>query len=253
MAMRRLAGIAALLVLAGAAPALQSAPEPVLPAARPWTARWITVPDSSPTAYGVYLFRRSFSVPAVPSAFRVHVSADNRYQLFVNGTRVASGPARGDLFHWRYETVDLAPHLRPGTNVLAAIVWNYGPGAAESQVTNETGFLLQGDGPGENGVDSGPNGGAIATTPRAAAADARGDPQPVLRGGAGREGHRSRHPWGWETATFDDAAWKPARAGTAGQLARRLRRAQPLDAGAALDPADGRALGAAGPRGRPAA
>ena len=82
---------------------------------RTWSARWIAVPDAPPDAYGVYHFRRTFDLPAKPQRFVVHVSGDNRYQLFVNGRRVAWGPARGDLFHWRYETVDLAPYLRSGT------------------------------------------------------------------------------------------------------------------------------------------
>jgi hypothetical protein len=34
------------------------------------------------------------------------------------------GPARGDLLHWRFETVDLSPHLMAGRNILAAVVWN---------------------------------------------------------------------------------------------------------------------------------
>ena len=75
----------------------------------------------------------------------VHVTADNRYQLWVNGTRVVFGPARGDLNHWRYETIDLAPHLHAGRNVLAAVVWNYGELAPEAQTTWRTGFLIQGD------------------------------------------------------------------------------------------------------------
>ena len=85
----------------------------------------------------------------------VHVTADNRYQLYVNGERISVGPARGDLNHWRYETVDLAPHLKAGKNVLAAVVWNYASDAPEAQITNETGFLLQGDGAAERIVDTG--------------------------------------------------------------------------------------------------
>src|SRR5207302_11134347 len=83
-----------------------------------WTARWIAVPDSSPFDYGVYHFRKTISFAAKPASFVVHVTGDNRYQLFVNGERVVSGPARGDLFHWRYETLDIGTHLRPGKNVL---------------------------------------------------------------------------------------------------------------------------------------
>src|SRR5262249_9673939 len=107
---RRLGTLAvAALALTGFAPA-----PPVLPVVLPWPARWISVPDAPPAGYGVYHFRRHVRLEAVPAAFVVHVTADNRYELFANGTRVATGPARGDLFHWRYETVDLAPFLRPG-------------------------------------------------------------------------------------------------------------------------------------------
>ena len=87
----------------------------------------------------------------------VHASGDNRYQLFVNGQRVAWGPARGDLFHWRYETVDITGFLRAGKNVIAAVVWNFGEHAPEAQITLQTGFLLQGDTAAERVVDTGPS------------------------------------------------------------------------------------------------
>ena len=57
----------------------------------------------------------------------------------------ATGPARGDLDHWRFETVDLAPQLKAGENVLAAVVWNFAGDAPMAQVTYQNGFLLQGD------------------------------------------------------------------------------------------------------------
>ena len=101
---------------------------------------------TSPFDYGVYHFRRAFDLAASPRTLIVHVSADNRYELFANGERVSSGPARGDLHHWRYETVDLASHLHPGRNVLAAVVWNFGVHAPQAQVTSQTGFLLEGEG-----------------------------------------------------------------------------------------------------------
>jgi len=45
--------------------------------------------------------------------------------------------------------VDLAPHLRAGGNVLAAVVWNFGVHAPQAQITQQTGFLLQGVGEAE--------------------------------------------------------------------------------------------------------
>ncbi len=114
---------------------------------RVWTAHWIDVGGAPKQDYGVYHFRRTFELAVKPSRFVIYVSADNRYQLFVNGKRVSWGPARGDLTHWRYETVDIAPELQAGKNVLAAVVWNDGQYRAVAQITNQTGFVLDADAP----------------------------------------------------------------------------------------------------------
>src|ERR1039458_1254830 len=122
---------------------------------RAWSAHWISVPGESPYDYGVYHFRRTFDLPAQPSSFLIHVTADNRYKLYVNGEFVSLGPARGDLHNWRYESVDIARHLKTGKNVLAAVVWNFGVLAPEAQTTSQTGLLVEGDGEAERIVDTG--------------------------------------------------------------------------------------------------
>ena len=58
-----------------------------------WKARWISYPGEAPNVYGVYHFRKSFDLEVVPSRFIVHVSADNRYKLYVNGKLVSLGPS----------------------------------------------------------------------------------------------------------------------------------------------------------------
>ncbi len=108
-----------------------------------WNARWIYPAGAPPNEFGVYRFRRKFDIASKPGKFVVHVSGDSRYQLFVNGQAVSWGPARGDLYHWRYETVDMAPYLKAGRNLVTATVWNDGPHAAVSQWSNRTAFLLQ--------------------------------------------------------------------------------------------------------------
>ena len=65
-----------------------------------WRAFWVYVPNTDPNDYGVYHFRKVLSLEAKPATYVVHVSADNRYKLFVNGQLVSLGPARGDLYHW---------------------------------------------------------------------------------------------------------------------------------------------------------
>jgi len=111
-----------------------------------WKASWIEVPDESSNRYGVYLFRKSFTLTTKPGSFEIHVSADNRYKLFVNERLVSLGPARGDLDHWNFESLDIAPFLREGKNIIAAKVWNEGEWRAEGQISLRTGFILLGDG-----------------------------------------------------------------------------------------------------------
>jgi alpha-L-rhamnosidase len=112
-----------------------------------WKAHWIACPNAPAREAGVYRFRKSVNLASAPKAFKVHVSADNRFILYVNGQRIGEGPARGDLFHWRYETFDLAPALKPGDNVVSALVWNFGARAPLAQMSNRTGFVLQGTSP----------------------------------------------------------------------------------------------------------
>lgn len=110
-----------------------------------WSAYWISVPDSDPVGYGIYYFRKSIELPTIPSTFVVHISADNRYKLFVNGNLLSLGPARGDLKHWNFETVDVAPFLKIGKNIIVAQVWNEGKYKPEAQITSQTAFILQGN------------------------------------------------------------------------------------------------------------
>ena len=95
------------------------------------------------------------NITSLPAHYWIHVSADNQFLLRVNGAFAGSGPARGDLFHWRFETIDLAPLLHHGNNVLAAIVWNFGTKAPIAQMSSRTGFLLQGDTKAEQSANTG--------------------------------------------------------------------------------------------------
>ncbi|PTN07452.1 alpha-L-rhamnosidase C-terminal domain-containing protein [Mangrovibacterium marinum] len=110
-----------------------------------WRAYWITVPNEIPGEYGVYRFRKDVTLTENPEEYIVHVSGDNRYKLFVNGQLVAVGPAGGDKNNWNFETVDIAPFLQEGVNVIAAVVWNEGKYRAVVQTSQTTGFILQGN------------------------------------------------------------------------------------------------------------
>ena len=172
-----------------------------------WSARWIAVPGASAFDYGVYHFRRAFDLPDKPSSFVVHVTADNRYQLFVNGERVAWGPARSDLNHWCFESVDLAPRLKAGRNVLAALVWNFGEYAPEAQVTHRTAFLVQGDSARERVVDTNAQWKCAANRAYRPLHYTHAQMRGYFVAGPCDSVDGASHPWGWELPDFDDAAW----------------------------------------------
>jgi hypothetical protein len=192
------------------APPASAAPQGVNPdlLRERWTAHWIRPGGAPPTDFGVYHFRKTFTLGAVPRRFVVHVTADNRYELFVNGQRAAAGPARGDLDHWRFESVDIASKLKAGSNLIAAVVWNFAGDAPMAQVTYETGFLLQGDTKPESAVNTDSSwravrNDAISLVP----VDRASIFNEYYAAAPGEQVDASKYPWGWEAPEFDDSAW----------------------------------------------
>src|SRR3984957_15373448 len=120
-----------------------------------WPAKWITSDDAPARDEAVLYFRKHIELPSPPQRFVVNVSADNRFVLYVNGRRAGAGPSRTDLAHWHYETVDVGPLLKPGDNVFAAVVWNFGARSALAQISDRTAFLLGGASEAENAVNTG--------------------------------------------------------------------------------------------------
>ena len=120
---------------------------------KPWKASWITYSENANSIYslqglkdyGVFKFQKTVNLAEKPAKCLIHVSGDNRYKLYVNGTWVSAGPARGDLYFWNFETLDIAPYLKVGENTLEALVWNEGKGKSEAQISYATGFILQAD------------------------------------------------------------------------------------------------------------
>ncbi|MAZ28877.1 MAG: alpha-rhamnosidase [Cytophagaceae bacterium] len=112
----------------------------------PWNAQWIGPQHDEGRDYGVYYFRKCVNLNGKPTAFPVHLSADNRYKLFVNDSLVSIGPTRGDTYFWNYESIDLAPYLKSGKNTVAALVYNEAQYRPEAQISVRTGFIMQGAG-----------------------------------------------------------------------------------------------------------
>lgn len=186
---------------------------------KPWKAQWITGPgrpinrftassDLTLKDYGVFKFRKTIALTQKPSSFIVHVSGDNRYKLFVNGKQVAQGPARGDLYFWNFETLDLAPYLQAGQNTVAAVVWNDGRAKPEAQISYLTGFILQGNTEAEEMLNTNDSWKTVQ--------DNSYQPLPVRVPGYYVAGpaelvDMAKHVKGWEEPDYNDAAWAKAR------------------------------------------
>ena len=180
-----------------------------------WPSFWINCADAPFSDYSVTLYRRTFEVAEKPGKFIVHVSADNRYKLFVNGKLASIGPQLSDPKHWRYETIDIAPYLNKGTNTLAAEVANWGPDRFFGIMSVRTGFYMLGNAQNESVVNTDSKwkahhnkaysplylnwiygvdivGGFYASNP--------GDSLQL-----------SQYPENWNSADFDDTGWENAR------------------------------------------
>ena len=173
-----------------------------------WKARWISHPTESLVDYGVFHFRKSFELKEQPKEFIINISADNRYRLFVNGKAVCFGPARADLEHWTYESIDIAPFLKMGNNLLAGVVWNFGDLKPWAQFSIKTAFIIQGNSPLEEIVNTDTSWKVIrdeAYSP-APASSKETSGQFVVVGPCDRV-DAALYPWNWETPGYDDHSW----------------------------------------------
>jgi len=176
-----------------------------------WTAFWISPPEVSVNDYGVFLYRKSFEIEHLPDSFIVYVSADNRYQFFVNGHYITSGPARGSLMYWRYETLNIASYLKQGLNTIAVNVVNFGEYRPAAQFSHQTAFILQSETLGDL-INTGISDWKVQK-------DRSYHARPVtsemvlnkyyVAGPCDSIAARN-HPWGWMDNTYDDENWRNA-------------------------------------------
>jgi alpha-L-rhamnosidase len=179
-----------------------------------WDCQWITHPEIDESAYNLIHFRNVIELKELPEQFIVHISADNHYRLYVNGVEVCYGPQKGDIQHWRYETVDLAPFLKSGNNIIAAEVMNWGIDRSHAIISYKTALMLQGHSDKEKVLNTSWNsswllhrnpgvfkrsvnwiygvdvvGGFYAANPTDSIVAAS-------------------YPWGWKELGFDDSKWQ---------------------------------------------
>lgn len=200
-----------LLILAAALAPLPLLPQTILQADalhHEWSASWVTHPTAPLREPLVLHFRRALDLPSVPASYLVRVSADNRFILYVNGTRIGDGPARGDLAHWRYERFDLAPYLKSGHNLITATVWNFGIYAPIAQLSDRTAFLLESEASGPTGIST-PKDWLVEVEPGHRALDRSSVTlKTYFASGPGEEIDAAKYDWNWDKDT-PGADWVP--------------------------------------------
>ncbi len=177
---------------------------------------WISYPTANVNDYGVYHFRKTFTLENIPQQLFVQVSGDNRYQLFVNGKRVSYGPAKGDLQTYKYDEIDIAPFLQKGKNLLAALVFNGGEDKPLALVTYQTAFLLRAINHQYNFLNTGPDWKCCRNPAYDQITYEELKTWEWVKGfyacGGGDEVFAGQYPWGWDSLHYDDSRWQAAEA-----------------------------------------
>lgn len=172
-----------------------------------WTATWITLGDADNEAAGMYLFRKSFDLDAVPNEFKIRISADNRYKLFVNGTLASVGPNWGDIKHWNYQTVDITSYLKQGQNTVAVKVWNEADLRAVAQFSFKTALILQGESDLAKVLDTDKTWKVIED---ASYTPLKQNVRGYYAAGAGDFMDMNNSAGNWKSQDYDDSSWQHA-------------------------------------------
>lgn len=155
-----------------------------------------------PTGTQAYVaFRRSFDLERKPAAAPLHLFADSRYLLWVNGTHVLRGPCRFNPKRPEFDTLDIAPHLRAGSNTLVVLVHHY-PATNGRIMKHAPGLtaLLEADG--REVLRSDPSWRCSPETEYRPSPGAWSSVPDVIDG--------RLSPGDWTAPAFDDSTWQPA-------------------------------------------
>lgn len=181
-----------------------------------FSASWISADDIELKEHNVIHLRKIIELERVPESFKVRISADNNYRLVINGEYVCKGPGRSDLEHWYYQTIDLAEYLKPGKNVIAAKVVNFGPRRGFSQLSHLTAFFMEGETENEKTVNTGNNGWKAINNPAYFERVVRWQQRIDITQGLYVANPTdsivgANYLWGWQNTDYDDSNWKPAK------------------------------------------
>jgi hypothetical protein len=167
-----------------------------------WPASWVAHPDAKPPF--VAAFRKRFTLEHA-TTLRVHVSTDQRYQLYLDGERIGQGPERGAPELWFYESYNLT--LDAGEHVLVARVWHWGlQHSPQAQMSVTPGFLLAAEGEWQDMLSTG----LSAWECRLLDGYSFGQFERIPWKGGNTYLDGRAYPWGVERGDDEGDGWQPA-------------------------------------------
>jgi len=94
------------------------------PPSRSWKARWIWAKDEGHIKNSYYYFRKEFSLSKSAKNFRIYITAETRYQLYLNGKFLRGGAPQSQPFFKYYDVYEVGSYLKSRDNCIGVIV-NY--------------------------------------------------------------------------------------------------------------------------------
>ncbi|MBE6904389.1 MAG: hypothetical protein E7480_07255 [Ruminococcaceae bacterium] len=117
--------------------------------------KWIWIEEKYNNRPELVIFRKKVFVDKVPKSLEINIAADSRYLLRINSAIVSRGPARSTAEKRYVDSVDIAPYLTQGDNVITAEVIHYVgnkhianlflAGPTSVPATEQGGLLIYGD------------------------------------------------------------------------------------------------------------
>lgn len=91
-----------------------------------WKAKWVWIDgEKSPKNFWLAA-RKVICIQDHLKKAKLHITADSRYVIWLNGKRLGQGPVRSWPWDWSYDSYDVNGVLCSGRNVISVLVLHYG-------------------------------------------------------------------------------------------------------------------------------
>ena len=114
-------------------------------------AAWIWHPELERTSPAFLCFSKSLKCDN--TTLRCHLSADQRFEFYVDDQLVSKGPERGDVNHWSFNSYKI--ELEAGHHEIKVNVWNLQDLAPQFMMTYQPGFVFKAEGEFDNLLTTG--------------------------------------------------------------------------------------------------